>query len=57
MQFKECDIHRLVTACKVYQDQTGSEYMWDEYEHLIRKLHNYENDISCPDCVVCDVHS
>ena len=38
MQFKECDIHRLVTACKVYQEQTGSEYMWDEYQHLIEKL-------------------
>ena len=38
MQFKECDIHRLVTACKVYQDQTGSEYMWDEYERIIEKL-------------------
>ena len=57
MQFKECDIHRLVTACKVYQDQTGSEYMWDEYEHLIHKLHNYQNEIDCPDCIACDVHS
>ena len=57
MQFKEVDIHRLGTACKVYQDQTGSEYMWDEYEHLIHKLHNYQNDIDCPDCIVCDVHS
>ena len=41
MQFKECDIHRLVTACKVYQEQTGSEYMWDEYDHLQKRLENY----------------
>ena len=45
----EHDLARLVTACKVYKDQTGSEYMWDEYDHLERRLttfmdQNYEQD-------------
>ena len=38
MQFNEKDLSRLLRACEVYQDQTGSEYMWDEYSHLIEKL-------------------
>ena len=38
MRLNETDIHRLTTACKLYQEQTGSEYMWDEYQHLIDKL-------------------
>ena len=38
MRLNEADIHRLTTACKLYQEQTGSEYMWDEYQHLIEKI-------------------
>ena len=57
MRLTEGDVSRLITACNTYKEHTGSEYMWDEYEHLIHKLHNYQNDIDCPDCIVCDVHS
>ena len=28
----------------MYQDNTGSEYLWDEYEHLIHKLEYYEEE-------------
>ena len=38
MRLNEGDVHRLTPACKLYQEQTGSEYMWDEYQHLIDKL-------------------
>ena len=38
MRLNETDVHRLTTACKLYQEQTGSEYMWDEYQHLIDKI-------------------
>ena len=48
---------RLEKACEIYRDQTGSEYMWDEYTELITKLKNYEADIECPDCVLCSIHS
>lgn len=56
MQFNEKDIHRLIEACSTYQERTGSEYMWDQYEHLKHKLHNYETEHECPDCVLCDIH-
>ena len=38
MRLNEADVYRLTTACKLYQAQTGSEYMWDEYQHLIEKI-------------------
>ena len=28
----------------MYQDQTGSEYMWEQYEKLITKLEYYEEE-------------
>ena len=44
MRLTEGDVARLITACNRYKDQTGSEYMWDEYQHLIEKLER-ETDI------------
>ncbi len=56
MQLNEKDISRLIKACECYQDRTGSEYMWDEYEHLLHKLHDYQQEYDCPDCVLCTIH-
>jgi hypothetical protein len=39
MRLNEDDVARLVTACKLSQETTGSEYIWDEYERIIEKLH------------------
>ena len=33
-----------MNACKVYQDQTGSEYMWEQYDDLIQKLKAYQEE-------------
>ena len=44
MKFNSDDITRLVRACKNYQDETGSEYMWEQYEKLIEKLEYYEEE-------------
>ena len=38
MRLTEGDVARLITACNTYKDQSGSEYMWDEYTHLVEKL-------------------
>tara|TARA_B100001250_G_C19147957_1_gene506725 strand:- start:98 stop:277 length:180 start_codon:yes stop_codon:yes gene_type:complete len=57
IHFNEKDMARLEKACETYRDQTGSEYMWDEYTELIHKLKNYEEEIECPDCVLCSIHS
>ncbi len=35
------DIQRLIVACKEYQSNTGSIYMFDEYSKLIEKLNTY----------------
>ena len=40
-QLKENDIHRLITACKHYQNETGSEFIWAEYQDLVDKLKLY----------------
>lgn len=48
MRLNACDIYRLEKACKMYQEQTGSEYMWDQYENLIKKIHYYKEEY-CPD--------
>ena len=44
MKFNSDDITRLIRACKNYQDETGSEYMWEKYEKLIEKLEYYEEE-------------
>ena len=44
MKLSSADINRLVRACEMYKEQTGSEYMWEEYERLIKKLRYYEEE-------------
>ena len=46
MQFKEHEIYKLRKACMAYQNITGSEYIWDEYEALIEKLNAYEEEVT-----------
>jgi|TARA_R110002012_G_scaffold29959_1_gene91641 hypothetical protein len=46
IQFKEDDIHQLIQACNSYQKETGSEFMWDEYEKLKFKLKAYQKEIT-----------
>lgn len=44
MRFNATDISRLIKACETYQEKTGSEYMWDEYSGLIKKLNHYKQE-------------
>ena len=46
MKLNTDDISRLIRACRMYQDNTGSEYMWDEYNDLIQKLNTYKEQYS-----------
>ena len=43
MRLNTNDILRLITACRTYQDQTGSEWMWEQYDDLIHKLKTYHD--------------
>jgi hypothetical protein len=46
MRLNDCDITRLITACKLYQEKTGSEWMWEQYDDLINKLKTYKDQYS-----------
>ena len=46
IQFNNDDISRILRATRLYQDQTGSEYLFDEYEKLADKLQNYQEQIT-----------
>lgn len=35
------DVNYLIRACELYQEKTGSEYMWEKYHALIHKLNRY----------------
>ena len=38
MRLSEADVHRIIKACNLAKETSGSEYMWDEYERIIEKL-------------------
>jgi len=46
MRLNDTDLTRLITACQVYKDQTGSEWMWEQYDDLINKLKAYQENYS-----------
>jgi len=46
MRLNDTDISRLITACLLYQERTGSEYMWEQYDDLINKLNAYQDNYS-----------
>ena len=46
MRLNDADLFRLIEACKLYQEKTGSEYMWDQYDDLINKLRVYQEQYS-----------
>jgi hypothetical protein len=41
MRLNEEDISHLILACEMYKNSTGSEYIWDQYDALIRTLKTY----------------
>lgn len=49
MQFNEEDVCRLIRAVEFYKEQTGSEWMWDQYNNLSRKLRDYQEQYSTND--------
>ena len=46
IQFSETDCFRLALAIEAYQNKTGSEYMWDEFESLKNKVAAYKEEVS-----------
>ncbi|AGH56975.1 hypothetical protein CPXG_00172 [Cyanophage P-RSM6] len=54
--FNQKDVARMLKACEYYKSFTTG-YMKEEYDNLVQKLHNYEEEIDCPDCTCCEIHS
>mgnify|MGYP001185326640 FL=1 len=46
MRLNDTDIYRLIKSCELYQEKTGSEYMWEQYDDLINKLKAYQDNYS-----------
>ena len=46
MRLNDADLFRLIEACKLYQEKTGSEWMWEQYDDLINKLRAYQDNYS-----------
>ncbi len=46
MRLNDTDLTRIITACKLYQEHTGSEWMWEQYESLVNKLKVYKDQYS-----------
>jgi len=49
MRLHEDDIYRLIKACELYKEQTGSEDMWEAYEQIIQKLEIYKEEFCLND--------
>ena len=46
IQFNENDVCQLMRAIDYMKDATGSEYMWDEYTRLQKKVKAYGEEVS-----------
>ena len=46
IQFNKSEVCQLIRACAKYKATTGSEWMWDEYNDLEKKLMQYGEEIS-----------
>ncbi len=54
MQFNEREMNRILLAVEHYKECVGVRS--DEYDKIIDKLHSYEEEYECPDCVLCTIH-
>ena len=54
IQFNEDEVCRILRAVTYYRNHVaGSEYIWDRYDELVDKVHQYGEDAS-PEPVKCD---
>ena len=49
IQFNEGEVCNLIRACECYKDKTGSEFMWDAFNNLQKKLEAYGEEVSTDD--------
>ncbi len=62
MQFHEKEIQRILHACEYYRSiiRSQDKDLAVKYDSVIHKLHNYEQEMDCPDCwdpeSTCNIH-
>ena len=46
IQFNKTEVCQLLRACAKYKAETSSEWIWDEYNDLEKKLTQYGEEVS-----------
>lgn len=55
MQLNENDVCKALKAVAYYRDNvTGSDFMWDEYDNLLRKMGYYGEEVTEKERLVCN---
>ena len=53
IQFNRDEVCHLLRACEAYKEKTGSEFMWDVYDDLQKKLECYGEEVTTDTHMVC----
>lgn len=56
IQFNENEVCELIRALDYLKDATGSEYLWDEYTRLQKKVMAYGEEV-CEGKYVCKINN
>jgi len=46
IRFNRHEVCHLIRACEAYKEKTGSEFMWDVYDDIEKKLEAYGEEIT-----------
>jgi len=57
IRFNDNELCGMINAITWYRDMvTGSDEIWDRYDHLIDKLQKYGEDVTDEQGLTCDVN-
>jgi len=45
IRFNRHEVCHLIRACEAYKEKTGSEFMWDVYDDIEKKLEAYGEEV------------
>ena len=53
IQFNRDEVCQLIRDINCYKEKTGSEYMWDVYDELQKKVEAYGEEVTIEDNLSC----
>ena len=53
IKFNTGEVCNLIRACECYKRETGSEFMWDAFDNLQKKLEAYGEEVTTDNKMVC----